>query len=226
MVKPPDPVSQVVVQVTEARPSTSDSSRKSSDEGERKIRPRRPTITIPNKGRGHVADETKSDPMPPPPPPPPPAIQHPPRSSSRSPSDIPLPQSRNVTPTPISGQSRQVVSPQLEETPVHRSVFPVFNPGIPLSQQPYQPNPALVPALTRLREVAAPSQQHTVKHQDLATATAQVADGVKESPLRRSESIKRPNGYSRPEELPALWALANGQAADDALDAYVLELSW
>ena len=109
---------------------------------------------------------------------------------------------------------------------MHRSVFPVFNPNMPLSQQPYQPNPALVPALTRLREVAGPPLHRPSFEQIHQPPATQVVDAKKESPLRRSESIKRPSGYSKPEELSPLWSIANGQPADDALDAYILELSW
>ncbi|KAG8525849.1 uncharacterized protein KY384_000609 [Bacidia gigantensis] len=47
----------------------------------------------------------------------------------------------------------------------------------------------------------------------------------KESPLRRYESLKRPAGYSKPEEIMDLWSLANGQAAELAVGVYSLELS-
>lgn len=49
---------------------------------------------------------------------------------------------------------------------------------------------------------------------------------IKNDPLRRSESLKRPAKLSTPEELLDLWDIANGQMGENSADAYTLELSW
>ena len=110
-----------------------------------------------------------------------------------------------------------------------RSMFPSYNPTVSLGQQQYYPSTEVIPALTRMREVAGPStyiphSQQDSRNSHLAPAKQEVVK--KESPLRRSESLKRPTAFSKPEDLVDLWCLANGQMADDPMDQHVLELSW
>ena len=108
-------------------------------------------------------------------------------------------------------------------------MFPSYNPTVPLGQQQYYPNMDVVPALTRMREVAGPSSYIPQSHQENGItnlAPPKQETVKKESPLRRSESLKRPTTFSKPEELSDLWSIANGQAASDANDQYALELSW
>ncbi|KAG8525850.1 uncharacterized protein KY384_000610 [Bacidia gigantensis] len=74
MIKPPSPMAPVVISVTEATPSSSDSSRKTSAESnsedrKSKNRPHRPTITIPPKAyRAPDQQRTETPPIPLPPP--------------------------------------------------------------------------------------------------------------------------------------------------------------
>ena len=108
-------------------------------------------------------------------------------------------------------------------------MFPSYNPSVPLGHQQYYPSMDVVPALTRMREVAGPSSYIPQSHQENGSTNLAPSrqDFVKkESPLRRSESLKRPTAFSKPEELIDLWSMANGQAATGAADEYTLELSW
>ena len=108
-------------------------------------------------------------------------------------------------------------------------MFPSYNTTVPLTQQNYVPNPEVVPALTRMREVTGPSpHHHPLNHAPGNTSLAPPSQAAvkKESPLRRSESLKRPAVYSTPGELLGLWNVANGQALNDEIERKTLELSW
>ena len=110
-----------------------------------------------------------------------------------------------------------------------RSMFPSYNPSVPLGQQQYYPNMEAVPALSRIRDAAGPSSYIPHSHQEASNTNFGLPkqDNVKkESPLRRSESLKRPTTFSKIEDLSELWNISNGQAAKDAADSYTLELSW
>lgn len=224
----------VTVAVMETRPSTGDSSRKISEEsapteGQHSSRPRRPTITIPAKAL--VAKEqstTNHQPLLPPPP------SHPPPEQiyNRAPSSAGVERQRSSTGTPdlVQSDSRATTAvPPSAQTPVMRSMFPSYNTTVPLTQQNYVPNPEVVPALTRMREVIRPSSYPPPLHHvpsNISSAPPSQAAVKKESPLRRSESLKRPAVYSTPEDLLGLWSIANGQALEDAVERKTLELSW
>lgn len=219
MVKPPSPTSPVLISVVEARPSTSDSSNNSSiDSRHYGKRPRRPTITIPKKAHvGPESPRTEVHPLP----------ESLPTPRRTAPAEIPLPQSTIDSAFPPRSDSRATTAVQSEQTPVMRSMFPSYNPEISLGQQQYYPRPDVVPTLVRMNEFGQPSSVN-IPQCDSKEHLAPIAPDVdkKESPLRRSESIKRPKGYSKPEELSDLWSIANGQSAGEAAGSYVLELSW
>ncbi|KAL9638083.1 MAG: hypothetical protein Q9164_001800 [Protoblastenia rupestris] len=227
MIKPSSTTVGVVVAVTEARPSTSESLKTTPEititcEDTPKARPRRPTLTIPPKA--HISQQERPE-SPPSIPPPPPRRQSLERRPP-SPSEIPIPNSSMDAPAPVRSDSRALTA--VEQTPVMRSMFPSYDSSISLAQQQYYPSMDVIPALTRIREAAGPSAyvphfQHGVRVNSLAPAKQQVEP--KESPLRRSESLKRTTSYSRPDELVDLWSIANGQATEGAADTYILELS-
>ena len=219
MVKPPSPTSPVMVSVVEARPSTSDSSCKSSMESKyNERRPRRPTITIPKKAYvGPEPPRTEVHPLP----------ESLPTPRRPTPADIPLPQSAIDNQYPPRSDSRATTAVPPEQTPVMRSMFPSYNPDVSLGQQQYYPNPDVVPTLVRMNEFGQSSSVYIPQgdsKEHLAPITTH-AD-KKESPLSRSDSLKRPSGYSKPEELSDLWSIANGQTVEAAADSYVFELSW
>lgn len=230
MVKPSEPVT---VAVTETRPSTGDSSRKTSEDNaptqsRSSSRPRRPTITIPTKALvAKQQSTTDNQPLPPPPSHPPPNQTH---KRAPSPAEVALPRSSTDTRDLVQSDSRATTAvPPSAQTPVMRSMFPSYNTTVPLTQQNYVPNPEVVPALTRMREVTGPSSYPpSLHHASSSTSLAPPSQAAvkKESPLRRSESLKRPAVYSTPEELLGLWNVANGQALNDEIERKTLELSW
>ncbi|KAL9127760.1 MAG: hypothetical protein Q9217_003418 [Psora testacea] len=232
MIKPSGTTVGVVLAITEARPSTSGSAKapevviSPAEDIIPKPRPRRPTLTIPSQA--HISQQERPEAslaLPPPPPPsfPRDAVGNP----APSPAEVPLPRSTTNTPTLICSNSE--CSTAVEQTPVMRSLFPSYNPNVPLAQQHYYPTMEAAPALARMREVAGSSTSAPQPQQGSGSARLALARQVvepKESLLRRSESTKRPTSFSKQEELVGLWSMANGQATGGAADSYNLELSW
>ncbi len=115
-----------------------------------------------------------------------------------------------------------------EQTPVMRSMFPSYNPAVPLAQQHYAPTIDTTPAPSFARRFSSnnPYVQQKNRSQTDFGAPAVAAKEPKKSPLRRSESLKRGSATSTPEELLELWSIANGQDYEQASESYTLELSW
>ena len=116
-------------------------------------------------------------------------------------------------------------------TPAMRSMFPTYNPNIPLSQQQYRPANDDVPVVIRSPPLASLGSNNPYRRQaerierSCATPEPAIID-VRETPLRRSESLKRSAAVATADQLSTLWDIANGQAYANAADSYVLELSW
>lgn len=107
-------------------------------------------------------------------------------------------------------------------------MFPTYNTEVPLGKQDYYPNQSAAPAMARMRQaVGGPSLQQQ-DHNGISAIPVpdkKEAD-KKETPLRRTESVKRQTAFSTPEQLEELWSVANGKAGEQAADTYTLELSW
>ncbi|KAL8799111.1 MAG: hypothetical protein Q9182_006145 [Xanthomendoza sp. 2 TL-2023] len=153
-------------------------------------------------------------------------------------------QSRAASPTSIeSSPHSHTTSPTLVRngstastgtySPVMRSMFPHFDPTVPLAQQQYYPsmdiNPAMVAGSTRTDDIGSYSpslysqQEHSSRTLDAGFART---DGLGlKNMMKPSESSNDASSFSTPNELVALWALANGQEAPEALQKYRLELS-
>ena len=228
MIKPSNMTAAVIVAVTETRPSASefptpDQEATGAPEDTHKPRPRRPTLTIPAKA--HISEQQRNE-IPAILPPPPPRSQSL-NYRAPSPAELPLPNSGTDVPTLNRSDSR--ASTAVEQTPVMRSMFPSYNPSVPLDHQDYYPNMDVAPIYTGTSEAARPPprvSQLRLSGSNWALALPTQDTAPKESPLRRSESIKRPIAFSESEELTELWSIANGQATGDAADTYTLELSW
>ena len=219
MLKPSGNTAGIVVAITEGRPSDDSIAEISEPESPetQKPRPRTlpPPLTIPAKA--HVKPEPKVDS-----PGPSPASPSPPPSRAASAADVPLPRSSTNTPT-LERKSSEMGEP--EQTPVMRSMFPSYNPAVPLAQQHYAPNMNVVPPSRRFSSNNPYTKQKNRSQTDLGNPGA-AAKEPKESPLRRSESLKRVNAISTPEDLLDLWSIANGQDYEKAAESYTLELSW
>ena len=176
-----------------------------------------PALTIPAKA--HVRHEPKVESAGPSP-----VSPSPPASRAPSAADVPLPRSSTNTP----GLDQKSSAMENEETPVMRSMFPSYNPNLSLARQDYAPNMAVVPPSNSTRQFSSnnPYVQQTNKSQTSLTRPSTATKEPKESPLRRSDSLKRASALSSPDELLDLWNIANGQGFEQAAESYVLELSW
>lgn len=224
MLKPSGNSASIVVAVTESRPSDDsilelpEPESPETQKPQPRARPLPPPLTVPAKA--HVRHEPKvssRDASP--------VNVSPPPSRVASAADVPLPRSSTNTPNP-DGKVSEVEEP--EQTPVMRSMFPSYNPTIPLAQQQYAPKTDAVaaPPFTRRFSSNNPYTQQKNRSQIDFGGSAVAAKEPKESPLRRSESLKRANAISTPEELLEMWSIANGQHYEQASESYTLELSW
>jgi len=236
MLSPPGKNNAFVIQITERRPSTSESLPPTNTQLETlqtkpRQKPQPPPLAIPPKA--HIAEEQR------PASPPSPLTPSPIQERAPSAADIPLP--RSSAPTPTLAEDGGAASPK-SETPVMRSMFPRYDPSRPLARQSYYPQLDSVPGLASAMAVAGSSSNNRNSNnpyrQQMARRSLDIAktslDGprpgtaeVKESPLRSVENSEPPTTFSDPEDLLEVWNLANGQApSDEAADAYSLELSW
>ncbi|KAL8803064.1 MAG: hypothetical protein Q9200_006358, partial [Gallowayella weberi] len=153
-------------------------------------------------------------------------------------------QSRAASPTSIeSSPHSHTTSPTLVRngstastgtySPVMRSMFPRFDPTVPLAQQQYYPgvdvNPAMGAGSSRPDDIGSYSPSLYSQQEQLSRAPdAGFArtDGLGlKNMLKPSESSNAASSFSTPNELLALWALANGQEAPETLQSYRLELT-
>ena len=193
----------------------------------RRPRPQPPPLTIPSKA--HIADDHRQIT--------PPTRQSPPSTNGRAPSaaDVPLPRSSLSTPT-LARRGSSASPPVC--TPAMRSMFPKYDPSVPLAHQQYYPDMRSVPGLASAMAVAGSSSNRPSEHSQNITQIAglttkcplggtQEAAVVKESPFRPQDDSELAATLSGPEELPDLWDIANGQTSPEgAIDTFTLELSW
>ena len=144
------------------------------------------------------------------------------------------PRSTRSSPTLVRNGS---ISSTATHSPVMRSMFPRYDPSIPLTHQKYYPNPEsrpMMPDQTRDAEDSSsysPSLYSQMGHmspkfkQDMGTPKT-ITGSRPTSPFRAPECSTHPSKHSSPEELLDLWSIANGQGSQEALDTYTLTLSW
>lgn len=217
----------IVIQNTEAPPpppgppSTIAETQDTAEQGSRQ-KPQPPPLAIPPKA--YISDDQR--------PATPPSPLTPPQRGSRaaSPAELPLPRSSTNTPTLVRSNSGA--------TPVMRSMFPRYDPTIPVTQQHYQPDIGRVPGLASAMAVAGTSSYHPPSYSQQANnrpSSAYLqsererneAADVKESPFRSAETGEYETTLSSPEEILDLWDIANGQTVSgEVADTYTLELSW
>lgn len=228
MLKPAGSMDGIVISITEGRPSTSTTMRTTTVPARPTTAcsercPQLPSLTIPPKA------VTAAEQRPGTPPSPLPShtnSSEDPRATS--PAHIPLPRSSTNTPTLIrssSNASSTVVSP------IMRSMFPRYNPTVPLAQQQYYPDMAgvSIPANIEDRFGHSPyisSLSNRNSHSASYADAGALSEERKESPLKRSESLNRGANPSEPQDLVGLWSIANGQDSGVAAEIHTLELSW
>lgn len=142
---------------------------------------------------------------------PPPLSLSVPTAGERSPS-------RSHTSSPIFVRSNRIGS-AAGDSPIMRSMFPRYDPKIPLAKQHYYPNHEIhrVPADAKLK-VARPSA--------CSASVPTKVDALSPSPVHASENPELAPAISTPEELLDLWSVANGQGSQEAAESYTLRLSW
>ncbi|MCJ1476025.1 hypothetical protein MMC13_004689 [Lambiella insularis] len=118
-------------------------------------------------------------------------------------------------------------------SPVMRSMFPRYNPIVPLARQNYAPTTE--PAMGSAAWQAGPSDQQAQSPTSYSSPESPLiparsnwsntrlgSGGMKRSPLRVSETP--PPNLSTPEELLDMWSIANGQGSLEAAEIYTLGL--
>ena len=228
MLHPSSKTNGFVIQITEALPppppgppSIILDTPNTSEQAPRK-KPQPPPLAIPPKA--YISDNQR------PATPPSPPTSFPTPSRAASPTEVPLPRSSTNTPVLVSSTSGA--------TPVMRSMFPRYDPNVPLTQQQYRPEIERVPGLASAMAVAGTSSYRPPSYSQEAnnrpsSAYLQLereglkAADIKESPFQSADNAEPEMTLSSPEDLLDLWDIANGQTASEGVgETHVLELSW
>jgi hypothetical protein len=144
--------------------------------------------------------------VPPPPPPPPPVSSY------------------SVLPTLVESHSSPSQSEPNSPIVPMRSMFPTYNPNLPLSQQQYYPQ-----RQTSLRGQVASREEYSPR---LASPSQldEVLGGAKTAPssvldFPMDDLAIKATQFSSNQELDRLWEATNGQEPDAALQAFDLQMS-
>lgn len=144
---------------------------------------------------------------------------------------------RSHTSSPAHVRSDSIGSASTR-SPVMHSMFPRYNPKIPLAKQHYYPNDeihrGLVDSKPKVNGLSA-SSTSVFSHDETLSPTPlkvnmrtpkMMDDGKSDVPVDASENSELPPAISTPEELLDLWSVANGQRSQEAAEGYTLRLSW
>ncbi|KAL9025498.1 MAG: hypothetical protein Q9180_007657, partial [Flavoplaca navasiana] len=166
-----------------------------------------------------------------------PTSASPTRAASPS-SAKPSPPSHTSSPTLVRNGS---IASTGTYSPVMRSMFPRFDPTVPLARQHYYPSvdisPGTAAAVGRGDDLGSYSRslysQQEPSFRRLETDANEIGSanglGLKnmmKDMMKSSESQKDVACISTPTELLDVWALANGQDILGAIQEYKLQLSW
>ena len=141
------------------------------------------------------------------------------------------PQSYTTSPTLVRPPS---IASSGTHSPVMRSMFPRFDPNLPLSQQKYYPNMDSVPrtpAWTN-ESFTRPEYSPSLYSQSGSPGLVSAKDKAKRPGLGgavgSSLSVSQipPPQLSAPEELLDMWTIANGQGSEEAAATYTLGIQW
>ena len=169
------------------------------------------------------------------------------RAVSLSPSNIELlpSPSDNRADTPAPAESLPILqtsspvldcnentSPTSVHSPVMRSMFPRFDPTIPLQQQRYYPTiesrPSCIPNAAMTRVEYSPSCYSESENIPISKA-GYLQSKTPNMPTTISPIPPPPESqpeFSSPGDLLDLWSLANGQGLDSSSSTYTLQLEW
>lgn len=146
------------------------------------------------------------------------------RSSLPPPPPPPPVSSCSVLPTLVESHSTPSQSQPNSPIVPMRSMFPTYNPNLPLSQQQYYPQ-----RQTSLRGQAASREEYSPR---LASPSQldEVLGGAKTAPssvldFPMDDLAIKATQFSSNQELDRLWKATNGQEPDAALQAFDLQMS-
>lgn len=166
------------------------------------------------------------------------------RSRSKTPpSLLPPPPSRSLaastrSQTSSSSHVRSSSAPSMEvQSPVMRSMFPRYNPLVPLAKQHYYPsresssrmaNVRPGPEASSSRTMSVSSREETQSQDHLRPSVGSLGGLLTSGrdSLQPSHSSEPRPPLSSPEELLDLWSIANGQGNWEVATTYTLRLSW
>lgn len=140
------------------------------------------------------------------------------------------------SPTPVRSNS---IGSASATSPVMRSMFPRYDPKIPLAKQYYYPDHDIhrglaatnlqIPRPSSSSAARFPSQVETLSSNPTQVDTRSpeaIPNGQNDVPVHLSERTELAPATSTPEELLDLWSVANGQGSQEAAETYTLKLSW
>ena len=151
---------------------------------------------------------------------------------SRAPSPLQLegsPRSRASSPTLIRKGSNASTR-TATHSPIMRSMFPRYDPSIPLNRQHYYPSTHSGRVASETpQHMSSPSlysQQYRQSSRPLAPTLVIPTSSGTAPILQQAPNEPIIGTFSTPDELLHLWDIANGQARDGAEDALKVELGW
>ena len=166
------------------------------------------------------------------------------RSKSKTPpSLLPPPPLRRLAASTRSQKSspshvRSSSAPFLEtQSPVMHSMFPRYNPQIPLAKQHYYPSqdsslrmanvrPGLRGSSSQTISISSREETRSQDHSRPSVGSFRGGLTSERDSLQSSLSSDPKPPLSSPEELLDLWSLANGQGNWETATTYTLRLSW
>ncbi|CAF9909696.1 MAG: hypothetical protein HETSPECPRED_009498 [Heterodermia speciosa] len=134
------------------------------------------------------------------------------------------PRSRASSPTLVRKGSNASTR-TATHSPIMRSMFPRYDPSIPLNRQHYYPSTesgSNIPA--QLYNSSITSQQNRQSSRPSAPTLVIPTSSGAVPILQRTSSERTPPTFSKPDELLQLWDVANGQSQDGAEEVFRLEL--
>ena len=163
--------------------------------------------------------------------------------SMKPPSRLPPPPLRRLaasarSPTGSPSHVRSSSAPTMDgQSPVMRSMFPRYNPQVPLAKQHYYPSrksssrmaevrPSRGESLSRTRSSCSTDDNRSSNYSRPSAGSSMGVLAAKSDPIQSSNDSTPAPALSTPEELLDLWGVANGQGGPEAATTYTLRLSW
>lgn len=129
--------------------------------------------------------------------------------------------------SPTLVRSDSVASTTETRSPLMRSIFPRYNPNLPLSQQRYHPDPASVSPTNLPREVISKAEYSPSLYSPGSAGgvgregKAEMLRTTRFGNASETTMVK----YSSMEELGSLWEAANGQSNYEAPECIKMQMS-